>query len=102
MSHTPGPWEYRFRSVGTCVETTDGARLAIVALTLGVGDVDSNARLIAAAPALLEACRSVLGVLEATVGTEVTGGHRTIALSRKRQVDAETQLRAAIAKATRA
>lgn len=54
MKHTPGPWE----------STTDGIELSITAkngnllATLAKGD-EANARLIAAAPELLEALKSM-------------------------------------------
>lgn len=62
MKHTPGPWVYRFRVGGTWVETLDETVLAQVHPTYGVGDVDANARLIAAAPEMLAQLKGWLAI----------------------------------------
>jgi len=49
-THTPGPWKARIRRQGSHVTGPDGFSVAHVG-------TDANARLIAAAPDLLEACR---------------------------------------------
>jgi hypothetical protein len=68
MEHTPGPWKYdeTLTSEHTCPIYTDDAWIATAFMGYGMfkGDVEkadaevlANARLIAAAPDLLEACR---------------------------------------------
>lgn len=62
--HTPGPWTYRFRVGGTVVETGAGEAIALTVSTAPGGSIDGNARLIAAAPALLAACEAAKHVWE--------------------------------------
>lgn len=55
---TPGPWKYDFF---TCAISTDEANPAALALIYAdAPDYEANARLIAAAPDLLEACEALL------------------------------------------
>lgn len=64
--HTPGPWVYRFRSNGVTVETEEcETPIALVNPTVGRGNVDADARLISAAPGLLDACK-MLVLLDST------------------------------------
>lgn len=60
MSHTPGPWCYSFESVDPewAVVTTSGG--AIVANVNADYRQDGNARLIAAAPDLLEFAKAII------------------------------------------
>lgn len=64
--HTPGPWRTASYDNGLTwkVETVEG-RLAVASYIAGLRDVDeANARLIAAAPDLLEAAKGAVEVLE--------------------------------------
>jgi len=66
-AHTPGPWR---KTAGLVVSSSTGQ---VVAITAGDGVVrfhggetdDANARLIAAAPALLRGCQAALAYLAA-------------------------------------
>lgn len=53
--HTPGPWLYANRSAGAHIHANDG-EIAWLRSYMGIADkqIDANARLIAAAPELLE------------------------------------------------
>lgn len=85
--HTPGPWRYdRCNSSPTTGEhMIAGGKPGYLAEVrdCGSGDVSANARLIAAAPDLLEACKAVD---EATRGGDYEAAFKAV--------------RAAIAKAT--
>lgn len=62
MSHTPGPWavgDKRGVWVGPVVMANDGQR----GVAFVCGESDANARLIAAAPDLLEACDALFSRL---------------------------------------
>jgi hypothetical protein len=61
MKHTPGPWE----AIGSNVASDDGMVAITKVLWPGDNERDAaNARLIAAAPELLAACRDALEVEE--------------------------------------
>jgi len=71
MNHTPGPWEVRRHANGgiTIFSSRQAGSLPIIDVIgdnlpglrwCGGRDADANARLIAAAPELLEACRAML------------------------------------------
>jgi len=75
MSHTKGPWKVYF--------TKDGGKIIGIGDAEGAGVTDphfglwssgeeqeANARLIAAAPDLLEACKAALSVIKANFPTE--------------------------------
>jgi len=66
-THTPGPWTFRGPIVFSdfsCVASCDfGA-----SQTVPVSEAEANARLIAAAPELLEACRQALFAIPTTHG----------------------------------
>lgn len=67
--HTPGPWkaapaESPTYSIGP---TDPSVKPGIVAVTVG-GNDEANARLIAAAPDLLDLCQALLDRLETTSG----------------------------------
>lgn len=63
MKHTPGPWIIRDKS-GTVgnpaigIEGQNGEAIAKVIYTDGFGTLETNARLIAAAPLLLDTLKS--------------------------------------------
>ena len=65
-THTPGPWE----SIGAriCTEGNDRERRVIARMEPfdlnKMAERDANARLIAAAPDLLDACKAILTLLE--------------------------------------
>lgn len=78
--HTPGPWEFRFYSKGCTIVSThnapgrsvrDALKGVSVRVDAEINDDQSNAheaspdaRLISAAPELLDACRDALDTLE--------------------------------------
>lgn len=69
--HTPGPWMVRKLSYGCRVvgpENSGGARNLIAETTL---EQEPDARLIAAAPELLGACKAVLAQLHSLNKTNV-------------------------------
>lgn len=90
--HTPGPWRVAY-SKFSIVETPDGAKVAECKNLTGLVNLQANARLIAAAPELLEALRKY----------ELPIDINNIALSciefGSEAVEKELQRRAAIAKA---
>ena len=72
MSHTPGPWMVTDDGLGVCVATgnykTEGTDdWTIADCQHGWCQCEANARLIAAAPELLEACEAVLPTIESLV-----------------------------------
>lgn len=64
--HTPGPWKW----TGQAVTVPSGQRLLVNGVSLPLGnhadseEADANARLIAAAPDLLEALKGVVAVAD--------------------------------------
>lgn len=85
MSHTPGPWEPEGPRV-----YTSGKGATLIATTGHLRDSDqekANARLIAAAPDLYEACNGLVGLcalllandLPANVREALESNHRVIA-----------------------
>lgn len=67
--HTPGPWEIDSEQPSTVKKFTHGNRLSIATVHGGYGEKTrrtANARLIAAAPELLEALESFPGFLAET------------------------------------
>lgn len=114
MAHTPGPWAYELEYGPNITESpriTTVARCANYVIGLPseypggnyrdgdpCGDEESDARLIAAAPDLLEALQSVWLWMENQADAQSKGGHATfdlMALREQRDI-----ARAAIAKAT--
>lgn len=102
--HTPGPWVVRTidQSLAT-VETQDGEYIICTAAQLRWDDWKTehaerkaNARLIAAAPELLEAAKLVLEWYEAEDNHSGTDFYQRMQMCR----DSEDAIRAAIAKAT--
>lgn len=103
--HTPGPWEKSKKRDGTRVVLSSGRVIrAKVHGPLTVGspgydEAEANARLIAAAPDLLEAAKAALRGLEHAAhfaNTWQDDGHPIFEASYQRRMDA---LRAAIARA---
>lgn len=88
-THTPGPWEVSEGRGFRSIKASDGGH--VIASDQGefTGNWEANARLIAAAPDLLEAAKHTLSVLEGT-GTKIEGRENFIGIP---------ALRAAIAKA---
>jgi hypothetical protein len=74
---TPGPWTFDPR--WECVKAPDGELLLVSGVALPSGnhpkarEAAANARLIAAAPALLEACKSAIAFLSAVHGDRGAG-----------------------------
>lgn len=71
--HTPGPWEHKPKSTTVYI----GNKLqAIVSAEVGIKDIDweeaeANARLIAAAPDLLNACKLALRFFSNDSGSNI-------------------------------
>lgn len=87
--HTPGPWIARQRGADWVVEPKDG-RLFNVGDALYHPENEANARLIAAAPEMLEMLRDALLYIEACEERDIVPSSRG---------DGYRQARAAIAKA---
>lgn len=94
--HTPGPWRYERSnpSPTTGEHLIAGAKPGYLAEVrdCGSGDVQANARLIAAAPELLDALFTALPFVEDAADDEIYKSHRVHAVLK--------EIRAAIAKAT--
>lgn len=102
QAHTPGPWEVRNGcNVIAPNEHVPLTNVAIIAVTGGLSGRDTierdtaNARLIAAAPALLEAAKFGLSVAESWMRSELEGTDQFDAAMARLD-----PIRAAIAKAT--
>ena len=63
MEHTPGPWSVTFKRFNE-VRATNGALVAECYKLTGLVNVYANARLVAAAPDLLDALQGVLRVAD--------------------------------------
>ena len=91
-AHTPGPWtihESAFSSslvkelhIGTSTRTAACVYDDCAAGILARSEVEANARLIAAAPELLEALEAVLPDLEHYVATHGPGPDKRLAIAR--------------------
>ena len=80
MSHTPGPWSLSGESVyATRVDGPDGNKVALAQYLLSDGrsipEAIANARLISAAPDLLEACELAIHKLKSIPSTDLGGHH---------------------------
>ena len=67
MKHTPGPWEISrgVHAYPFSIES-ESKTIGFIKLQTGLQEVtEANARLIASAPDLLEACKEILNLLEA-------------------------------------
>lgn len=83
-SHTPGPWRIGSHPWNIVAESGLVASAQFRGYTptaLERAEVDANARLIAAAPDLLEACLRTMAALEG--GEDLCEGHVCIAFLRK-------------------
>lgn len=80
MQHTPGPWMGHSKN-GRIVMAGD-TKVATAERTVNPPEAFTNAKLIAAAPELLEACKAVLQYLEqyADPGSNVLWGTVTAAI----------------------
>ena len=96
---TPGPWSVRYDYV-VQAKSFDEGRLVPIAQPYGLRvdgiDLFANARLIAAAPDLLEACMAAVECGMVPVMSAAEGG----AAKHARHVAVADMIRAAIAKAT--
>jgi hypothetical protein len=87
MSHTKGPWRVVEENKEFVVEAENGC-VAVVGATLRASTVEvherskANARLIAASPALLEACKLALADRERMVGGTHADPYRSDAINR--------------------
>lgn len=67
MKSTPGPWEVHTGDNECCeihpINDEDGFQVIADIPIDGIGDKEANARLIASAPDLLEACQEALDVM---------------------------------------
>lgn len=70
MTHTPGPWEVNGYAI-EAVDETDPTWSIFIASVEDIddeyGNTDANARLIAAAPELLEACEVAKAALKSLI-----------------------------------
>ena len=79
--HTPGPWEvFNFSKMGRRFVTVRSGNMEVADVTSFVGPysardeerADANARLIAAAPQLLKACKAFVAAYEKSLQLEKT------------------------------
>lgn len=70
--HTPGPWQYGTGKEGAVVYNADIGTIATVSDSMV--DFDANARLMAAAPMLLEACKEAKAFTDLL---NITSGRKT-------------------------
>lgn len=86
MTHSLGPWQHNKYNGEDSIYSWDGIKIAIPEMWTEdeQGESEANARLIAAAPELLEACKEIVRRINENTGEEI------LALG---------QLQAAIAKA---
>ena len=83
-AHTPGPWDVEPKGSRHFVDGADGLTVAYIDRA-GVRErieIEANARLIAAAPTLLEALEAVLPDLEHYVATHGPGPDNRLAIAR--------------------
>lgn len=104
--HTPGPWcaepADMFGDHNIVLgDNADDARAiaAVVSNLRAPSEVEANARLIAAAPDLLEACQELIGVIDSVDGEADYSKEEWAALG-SAKLHAEDRIRAAIARAT--
>ena len=95
VKHTPGPWEVNYTRFSQ-VTASNGALVATCEKLDGLTTLQANARLISAAPDLLEAAKLVIAWYEAENDHKGTDFWQRVAMCR----ESEDALRAAIAKAT--
>ena len=67
QTHTPGDWKSEYDFTRTSkhlkIKTQDGGLIASVYLHMGQPEAEANAKLIAAAPDMLAACKGALAAL---------------------------------------
>jgi cytolysin (calcineurin-like family phosphatase) len=109
ISHTPGPWKVGEQRTGddlpdpecdifTEIMSGDGLIALVDATPVDDQSLEANARLIAAAPAMLEACRVASDGINTLVDLH---GKYLSALAKKHVTDLQNLLERAIAQATR-
>ncbi len=78
-AHTAGPWEVKKALSGSlCIRNGYGFYLAEIFQGEGIKEeIEANARLIAAAPELLDVCKMMLPYLDHVVGQSNTNKART-------------------------
>lgn len=97
-AHTSGPWAVVPGHRGFIITANGGAYDIAVVRDIGNKDNEANARLIAAAPCLLDALQEVIGIVQASiVNAKNRGEFPLIVADLERR---EANARAAIAKAT--
>jgi len=108
--HTPGPWICDLGNVAQSIRAPDGGRVATLNHLVGAYgfkgrrnqvEVVANARLLAAAPDLLEALTLMLEANPAFRMKPIGSPGSGMRASQDQQIFAEDTARAAIAKATR-
>lgn len=90
ITHTPGPWAYYPDAVAVCVVRNHTVKVLADFGKCDLPETEANARLIAAAPELLEAISTMLGAAEADCLDDKSNVWRSAMIG----------ARAAIAKAT--
>ena len=95
QSNSPTPWALRID--GNIAHILDANGCEVTAILLLDEQDAANARLIAAVPALLQACQDALAFMEPDIQTLIDEGRRNAALNVKQRCE---QLRAAIALTT--
>ena len=80
--HTPGPWKIEDGEVGYALVSPDGTWLADIPSWTGsvetASEASANARLIAAAPLLLEALENIVAMAEAETWDKATTGRQIL------------------------
>lgn len=81
--HTPGPWQINHRQHGCLYIGSESQPVAITSRGIGKGNedesmVEADAHLIAAAPALLAACKDALAWLEEVESEDFEGMKESI------------------------
>lgn len=61
FKHTPAPWKYTIRNANEIMTTFHGVTIGDVYLDITTANQKADARLIAAAPELLEALQEIVG-----------------------------------------
>ena len=75
VKHTPGPWTVSVVNSVVCVQATDEIGQQFDICSMSNFDMEANARLIAAAPDLLEALADMKRVFGDPVTRRALGGH---------------------------
>ncbi|THB29045.1 hypothetical protein [Providencia sp. MGF014] len=64
LKHTPAPWKYTIRNANEIMTTFHGVTIGDVYLDITTANQKADARLIAAAPELLESLRELVSAME--------------------------------------